>query len=63
MAARFHAADCTRDMFDDNDLAHILITLANFDESFDMSMIVKVCVLACVGACIRACPCIQHPLL
>jgi len=63
VAARFYAADCTRDMFDDNDLAHILITLANFDESFDMSMIVKVCVLACVGACIRACPRIQHPLL
>ena len=46
VAARFYAADCTRDMFDDNDLAHILITLANFDESFDMSMIVKLCVLA-----------------
>ena len=45
VAARFYAADCTRDMFDDNDLAHILCTLANFDESFEMSMIVKVFVL------------------
>ena len=62
VAARFYAADGTRDMFDDTDLAHILSTLANFDQSFEMSMIVKVCVLACVGACIRACPRIQHPL-
>ena len=42
VAARFYAADSTRDMFDDKYVAHILITLANFEESFDMSTIVKV---------------------
>ena len=62
VAARFYAADGTRDMFDDTDLAHILSTLANFDQSFEMSMIVKVSVLSCLSVCTRACPCIQHRL-